>query len=391
MLQTNLQPPAVDKSLATEVPYKQPHKLQAWAKRNPVWAIAALVFAVLAVYWLLVASDRYVSVAHIVVQRTDLPAGGAPDGILSLISGASSASRTDQLMMRDYLLSVGLLQKLNAELQLSQHFSNTSLDWPSRLGGAKLPIEDLHSYYLKRVSVELDDHSGVLVLSVQAYAPEVAQRLNQRLVQEGERFMNGLANELARSQVEFLEGQVANMQQRSVSARQAVLAYQNKNGLVSPQAAAESGMAVIAKLQGTLAELQVERSALQAYLVSTHPSVVRLGQHIAAVQRQLNKEQAKLASPQGSALNKTVEAYQRLETQAKFAEAVYQTALVALEKGRIEALRTIKKLSVLEAPTLPEYPLQPRRAYNTLVSLLAIALLAGLVQLLLAVVQDHKD
>jgi capsular polysaccharide transport system permease protein len=150
-------------------------------------------------------------------------------------------------------------------------------------------------------------------------------------------------------------------------------------------------MAVIAKLQGTLAELQVERSALQAYLVSTHPSVVRLGQHIAAVQRQLNKEQAKLASPQGSALNKTVEAYQRLETQAKFAEAVYQTALVALEKGRIEALRTIKKLSVLEAPTLPEYPLQPRRAYNTLVSLLAIALLAGLVQLLLAVVQDHKD
>jgi len=49
---------------------------------------------------------------------------------------------------------------------------------------------------------------------------------------------------------------------------------------------------------------------------------------------------------------------------AGFAEDVYKTALVALENGRIEATRTLKKVSVLQRPTVPQYPLEPRRIYK---------------------------
>jgi len=86
-----------------------------------------------------------------------------------------------------------------------------------------------------------------------------------------------------------------------------------------------------------------------------------------------------------------VEEFQRLEMAAQFAQDVYKTALVALEKSRVEATRTIKKVSVLQSPTLPQYPLEPSRIYNIIVFIRVTLLLAGIVHLLAAIIRDHED
>jgi len=76
---------------------------------------------------------------------------------------------------------------------------------------------------------------------------------------------------------------------------------------------------------------------------------------------------------------------------AEFAQQVLNTALVSLERGRVDAIRTLKKVQVMQSANLPEYALQPRRFYNATVYALAALLLAGVLQLLLAVVRDHQD
>jgi capsular polysaccharide transport system permease protein len=48
-------------------------------------------------------------------------------------------------------------------------------------------------------------------------------------------------------------------------------------------------------------------------------------------------------------------------------------------------------VSVIQAPTEPEYPLEPRRLYNTVVFMLVALMLAGVAHLMLAIVRDHKD
>jgi len=364
-------------------------KKVAWSQ--PIWFVAFVFFGVMTAYWLFVASDRYVSTAHIVIQRTDLATGATTGDLAGLIGGVSGANRADQLMMRNYLLSIGLLQKLDKELDLRSHFSDWRRDPFSRFLFANAPVEWLHRYYLSRVSVELNDYDGVLVVNAQAYTPDMAKAISEKLVLEGERFMNNVANSLAQTQVDFLENQVVQMYERLLGARQALLDYQNNKGIASPMSTAESTAAIVAKLQASLTELETQKSALQSYLVASHPSLVQLNQQIAAVEKQMAYEQNKLTSPSGRPLNKTVEEYQRLEMQAVFADAVYKTALSALERGRIEATRTIKKISVVQAPSLPEYPLEPRRFYNTLVAFMTAFLLAGIAHLLWAVVKDHQD
>lgn len=364
--------------------------LGATLMRRPIIGAALVASLLAAIYWLAVASDRYVSEAHVIVQRTDL-AGGQTADFSSLLAGMGSGNHADQLLLRDHLMSVDMLKKLDASLNLRAHYADESRDPLSRMWLQDASIEWFHRHYLSRVSIEIDDYAGVLVISAQGYDPKTARAITSMLLQEGEHFMNQLAHNLVDSQVKFLETQVGQMHARAMQARRAVLDFQDRNGLVSPMATTESIATIVARLEAQRAELQTQRAALQAYLVPDHPNVILLNQQIAAVEKQTAREQAKLASPAGKTLNRTVEEFQRLELEATFTQDMYKTALSALERGRVEAMRTIKKVSVLQAPTTPEYAMQPRRAYNTLVFVLMTLLLAGVAHLLTAIVKDHTD
>ncbi|MGV3570689.1 MAG: chain-length determining protein [Ramlibacter sp.] len=378
------------KAAATRATAFMRHKVVAAIFRRRIIG-AALVASLLAtIYWLAIASDRYVSEAHVIVQRTDLGGGGQSMDFQSLLTGGSG-NRPDQLLLRDHLRSVDMLRKLEARLQLRKHYSNPEADILSRLWDDEASIERFHAHFLSRTEIEFDDYGGLVVIKAQAYDARTAHAIASMLVQEGENFMNKMAHDLAQAQVNFLEQQVSTMNQRALLARRAVLEYQDRKGMVSPQASAETIAGIVARLEGQRTELQTQRSSLLTYLVPDHPNVVMLNQQLAAVERQIAQEQARLTSPGGRTLNRTVEEFQRLEMDAAFTQDVYKTALVALERGRVEATRTIKKVSQLQAPTQPEYPMEPRRIYNAVVFFLIAMLLATIAQMLVTIVRDHQD
>lgn len=350
-------------------------------------AIAASLLAIF--FWGVVASDRYVSEAHVIIQKTDLSSGQSVD--FGSLLGGTSGNHTDQLLLRDHLLSVDMLKKLDARLDLRAHYSDWHRDPILRMWFKNTPMERFHDHYLARVSVEYDDYAGVLVIKAQAYDPKMAHAITSALVEEGERHMNAMAQSLAQDQVAFLEKQVGMMSERNLQARQAVLNFQNSRGLVAPQSTAENLAGIINRLEAQLSDLRTRRAALLGYLMPDSSNVIELNQQISAVEKQMSQEKARLISPSGKMLNSTVEEYQRLQMNAEFTQDVYKTALAALEGGRVEASRNLKKVSVVRAPTEPQYPLEPRRIYNIVVFILVTLMLAGIVHLLAAIIRDHKD
>jgi capsular polysaccharide transport system permease protein len=349
-------------------------------------ALVAILLAI--IYWGGVASDRYVSEAIVVIDRTDL-GGGQNMDLASLFTG----SRNDHelMLMRDHLRSVDMLEKLEARLQLRAHYSDETRDPLSRMWFTDADQEFFHRHYLSRVGIELDNVSGVLRIRAQAYTPAMAQAITSTLLEEGERFMNDITHRLARDQVAFLEKQVGEMSERVLKSRLALVDFQNEKGFLSPQAAAEALTSIVARLEGELSQLKASRATMLGYLSPTAPDVAQINLQISSVENQLRAEKGRLTSPKGGTLNRTVEEYQRLEMVATFAQDVYKTALTALERGRIEAIRNLKKVSIIQSPTLPQYPLEPRRMYNIIVFALSVLVLAGIVQLLAAIIRDHQD
>lgn len=358
-------------------------------RQRPFIAAAFVLSLLAAFYWYVVASDRYLSEAHVVVQQTDLAMAPTTD-LVSLLTGDSSGDRADQLMMREYLMSRDVVKKLNAELDLQGHYSSWSIDPLSRLNFANSD-GDLYRYFLSRVTVEYDEYPGVLVVSAQAYTPEMAQRITQRMIEEGEAFMNSTAHNLASNQVEFLQERVDALETRARDARAAVLSYQNRERLASPEAQAETITALIAQLESRRSQLQVQIASQSAFLVDDHPVLVELRRQLAAVDRQIAEQNDRLAGPRGGALNRKAEEFERLQAEAKFANDLYLSAIGALEQGQVESTRTIKSLSVIQSPNLPQEAELPERTRKTLVFVIFAFLIAGVLQLLVMIIRDHRD
>jgi capsular polysaccharide transport system permease protein len=356
-------------------------------------SFAALVAILLSVtYWSLIASDRYISEAHIIIQSTDMDSGQTTaSGVSGLLGKSGLGNAIDQLLLRDYLLSIDMLKKLDAKLNLRAHYSDPRHDFLSRMSSPEVELEEFYDYFLERTSIEMDDYAGILVIKTQAFEPSMAHAITASLVEDGERFMNDMGHNLAQAQVDFLKTEIAQIQENSIKARQELIAFQNKNGMVSPQGTSENLASIINSLEAQLTKLQASRAAMLGYLMPDSANISELNLQISATEKQIAKEKERLASPTGKTLNSIVEAYQRLEMNAEFAQDIYKAALVSLEKGRVEASRTLKKVSVLQAPTLPEYSLEPRRLYNCTVNTLVILLTAGILQLLAAIIRDHQD
>lgn len=357
--------------------------------RHTVLCALALCTLAAVSYWALLASDRYVSEARVIIQRTDLAATPALD-LGTLISGTGGNSRMEQMLLRDTLLSVDMLRRMDANLGLRAHYSGEAHDLFSRLA-ADAPLEDFYDYFRSRVQIEFDDYAGVLSIRAEAYDAATAHAVTSFLLTEGERTMNELAHQLANDQVTFAEKHVRVLATRLEAARDEVLKYQNEHGLLSPQSSAETLNTVINQLEAQRTELQARRNTLLGYLAPNAAGVVEVDLQLNALEKQLDREKARGASTQGNTLNANVEEFQRLELAAQFAQDMYRTALVALEKGRIEASRTIKKVSVLQKPTMPESPREPRRLYNIAVTLAVLLLLGGVCRLALDIIKDRKD
>lgn len=363
-------------------------KLPIFIRESRVFSVAFIAIFLAVLYWGVIASDRYVSDSHVVVDRTDVSGGASVD--FTSVLGLGTGNR-DLMLLRDHLLSMDMALKADQQLGLRAHYSDWRRDPLSRLWFGDGPQEWYYNHYLSRVSVEMDDLSGVLRIRVQAYDPLVARAIATLLVHEGERFMNEMMHGLAREQVRFLEEEVGRMGERMSAARFALINYQDDKGMVSPQSTVEGLASIVNQLEGDLTRLRTQRGALLGYLSPTAPDVVKLDLQIRSMSQQLALEKARLASPQGSALNSVAEEYQRLQMEAEFAQDTYRSALVALEKGRVDATRLMKKVSVVQAPTLPEHALEPRRIYNIVVFSLLTALLAGIIRLLGAIIRDHQD
>ncbi|KPF53481.1 hypothetical protein IP65_13400 [Novosphingobium sp. AAP1] len=361
--------------------------------RHLVLGLAGAASLLATAYWCLIASDLYVSETDVVVQRADMGAidPGGLGGLLSGLAGAGGGNRNDQMLLRNHLLSQDMLARLDARLHLRAHYADHRHDWLSRLGAANAPMARFRDYMKARVRVDYDDNAGVLHVEASAYDPATAQAIVAAMLHEGAAFMNANDHRLAQTQVDFLASEAAQMGKRNQQARQAVLDFQSREGMVSPDGTLDAVAGTIAQLEARKSALQTQLGTLEAYLVSAHPDVVAVRQQIGAIDAELARERARAAAPEPGALNRRADAFRQLQQEAQFSQSLYQTTLAALEKGRITAMQAMKQISVVQAPTLPEYPARPRRLYNALVFTLAAFLAAAIALLLVSVVRDHVD
>ncbi len=342
-----------------------------------------------ALYYGLLATDRYVSQARVIVERDSSRVAGLELGLLSVAQGSSAL---DVELVKRFIESPAMLEYLEQTLQLRAHYSQDGVDFISKLD-AEASRESFFEYYLKRIEIEIDEDALTLDLGVEAFDPEFGQKLGQAIVRRAEQFVNDVGQGLAREQVAFAQGEVENANTRLFAASDELIKYQNEHELLSPELESAAVSQIIAGLQQELARQRTELKAYQSYLSRNAPEVVAARSRIQALQQQIDQERSKQVNSgkKAQALNALQSRYKELELTARVAADIYQAGLASLESAKLDASRKVKHLIMVSAPTLPESATRPRRMYVvvTVFAILNILYLIG--GMILAIIEDHRE
>jgi capsular polysaccharide transport system permease protein len=173
-----------------------------WAKtlaqnsvsRNKLFLVTVVMptfFAI--IYFGVIASDVYITESKFVVKSTEQGSPPSLDGLLGRMGVGSS--NTDAWGIQSYSLSRDALSKLDKELQVKQHYSSSEIDPFNRFPAIRIwdkSFEWFHEYYLGKVTVLVDPITSVNTLTVRAYNPEIALKINQSLLSLSEELVNQL-------------------------------------------------------------------------------------------------------------------------------------------------------------------------------------------------------
>lgn len=336
-----------------------------------------------------ISKDRYVSESQVLVKDSGRAVGAGLNIQALLGGGGDTSGRDDATVLKQYIESPDMLAKVDAKLKLREAFGNVGFDLINRLK-RDATREELLKYYLRRVSVDVDDKTGITTIRTQGMSPEFAQKFNRVLLSESESFLNELSHRISRNDMQFAREEIDRSYDEVKDARDAVIAFENRTGMLDPTATAEAGGRMVVEMQAKQAELEAELRNLLTYMNDDAPPVVAKRNALSSLTAQIAVEKAKLIAPSDGKMNRTAAQYAELKARLQFATDIYKVSLSTFEKARIESAHKAKNLSVIVAPNLPEEAEYPRKLHILASVAVGLLLLFGVIKLTQAIVEDHR-
>ena len=347
------------------------------------------IMIVVIFYYTFIAADRYVSNVSLSVKSTDGSSPISLSGIESLV-GVASSSTEDIKLLREYIKSFDMLQKLDEKINLRSLYEKQKIDLFFRIYSSTSK-ESYLKYYRDRIHILFDDATGLLNVAVEGFSPEDARNISAAILEECERFINEISHYIAREQLRFAQGELESAKQKYKDAKNELLAFQNEYGVFDPQSLAKTKAGFITEIELQISKKETELNTMRSYLNDNAPEIVALKAELRAHKEQLEKEKSKVASNASQdKLNDVVAQFEALYLNLSFAEDVYKTAITAVETTRIEIGRKAKQVVVIQSPYVPDSAAYPNKMYNIITIFVILTLIFGVVRLVRAIIDEHR-
>ncbi|MGJ0149281.1 capsule biosynthesis protein [Campylobacter lari] len=351
--------------------------------------IVLILTAFVIIYYIIIAANRYVSESVLSVKSTTGDSGTIT-GIAALLTN-NSFSSDDINYLKSYIHSLDMLNILEEKIQIRKLYQKQKLDFFYSISSSA-DQEKFLKYYQNRVKITQESSAnGLLRVEVEGFDPQSAHLIASTIVKESEKFINEISHKAARDQMQFAEEELLQFKKRYQKAKDELLAFQNKYGVFDPLKQAEGTLKLIAELESKIAAKEAELLMMQSYINDNAPQIVTIKSEITALKKQLQKEKSKVSSSKSSQkLNDLAVKFQDLTIEAGFAESAYTAALKAYESARIEALRKIKQVVIVQSPSLPQSAKYPEALYNILTAFMILSLIYGIVKFIKMIIEEHR-
>lgn len=357
--------PVVDAALPTieeaQGAPPRPARRKWYAGMVSLLLLVALPTALAALYFGLLAADRYQSEARFVLR---MPGNNIANSAFANLVPSQAITRAtdDGYIVQEFLESRDAMIWLKDKSRLEAVYDKPQWDFiwgfPNILFSNT--DEGLYRQYQRMTSASFDNTTGVSVLRVQAFSAVDAQALAAALLDAAEVLVNRLNERAHRDAVGLAEAETVRMRERAIAAQSSITAFRERERLIDPSQVTLAVLETIAKLAQEAAQTNVQLGELNKSSPNS-PQIVPLRSRLAAVEGQIAIERQRLAGDSASIAPRIAE-YERLMLEREFAEKALVAAMTAVETARAEARRQQIYLERVATPGRPDYPSYPWRA-----------------------------
>jgi len=360
-------------------------------RRLPMGLIlfVAVPTLIAAFYFLVLASPRYVSEARFIVRA---PSRTQPSSLGMALQGVGiSATQTDSFAVHEYIRSRDAVHELIKEMDLKRAYGRAGVDAFSRLprfwqDGS---FDDFYRGFSSYVTVGYDSTTGISTLRVQAFSPDDATMIAQRLLGGGERLVNRLNERAERDSVREAERSAEEARTRLAVAQAQLTAFRNRERFIDPARTAIASTELIGELSIKLATLRAERAQVAAEAPQS-PQLPLLDGRIRAFDALIEAERRKIVGDADSLAPK-IGTYESLVLNRELADRAMAAATVALDTARRDARRQQLYLERIVDPSQPSEPSQPKRLLSILAVFATCLLAYGASWLIWAGLRESKQ
>lgn len=342
---------------------------------------------VAAVYFGLIASDRYVSESSVVIRSGASQSAGFSLGGLLPLSGSSGQ---DVVVVADYILSSEMIQHLNDKLSLIEHYSDASIDIVSRLDRDH-SFEKFHRYMVGMITVVYEETTEIISIKVRAFTPEMAYAINREVINKSEQLINELSGRIVEDTLSMASNEVRLALDNARDVSERLSRFSTSNNSLDPTVESGTIISVIASLEAKLAEAQALFAEKSAYLRESSAEMRAIKNRIDGITTQLARERGKITVPGDRGMGQLLEDYKPLMVEEELARQRYASALLALETARTESLQKKQYLEMFVRPNLPTSSTEPARMLDAISAVLITFLLYAIFALCRAAVREHID
>jgi capsular polysaccharide transport system permease protein len=363
-------------------------RLKEIAASRPFVAFAAVAVVILGFYYFIIATPIYVSQTQFTVRgREQPPAAG---GLLAMVGQGGDNSETETAELKQYIQSPEILAKLDQRFHLREVYSRPRPDLLNWIPN-NAPREEFLNFYKKMVSIQIDSQSNIVTLTTRSFDAKSAQALGAAILQISADYVNELSETVRKDTVKASLQDLDKAKNDVRTARLAMTKYRTTTGLLDPTATAAAQSAAVMGQQQEVLQAKADLSSLLTYNTPKSPQVVQARARIAAIEAQIEDQQAQIATAKNNnTLAHQLYEYEGLAIANDYADKQLVAAQAAYDGAVSLATQRDRFLVRVIEPNLPEKASEPHRLLAFFEALIVLIAAYGIIALAIAGVRDHQ-
>jgi len=345
-------------------------------------SLYALLVSTLAAFLI---PSRYESTARLMPPDNQSGSGLAmAAAAMSSATGGLAGIAGDLLGLKSTSDSfVGILSSRTVQDKLVQQFDLKKLYGDRRM-------EDARKDLAERTGIGVDRKSQIITITVTDHDPKRAAAMAQAYVEELNRLVAELSTSSARRERIFLEERLKAVSQDLEAAEKEFSQFSSKNTAIDIKEQGKAMVEAAATLQGQYIATQSELEGLKQIYTDNNVRVRSVRARIAELKHQLEKlggkgeqasepsgQQADYLYPSIRKLPLLGVTYADLYRRTRVEEAVFETLTKEYEMAKVQEVKEIPTVKVLDAANIPDKKSFPPRLFIIFLGMTLVLALAA--------------